>query len=147
MNPVRHLNVVGASLSLLLAAAPLTAHHAATMFDSSRLITIKGTIKTFEWTNPHVWIWVSVPGANGEMKSWGIETANLSMARRMGMSKDTFKPGEKVTMVINPMKDGREGGRFRRATFEDGHVIDMSPPSEQAAAAAAAAPPPPPPEK
>lgn len=131
--------LAGAGLSLTLAAAPLAAHHAATMFDSSKLITIKGTIKTFEWTNPHVWIWVSVPGANGEMKSWGIETANLSMARRMGMNKDSFKPGEKVTMVINPMKDGREGGRFRRATFEDGHVLDMSPPGEQAAAAAAAA--------
>lgn len=117
--------LAGAMLLLVFSA---DAHHAASNFDQSKTITIQGTIKTFEWTNPHVWIWVLVPDANGEQKLWGIESANLSMARRMGMDKYTFKPGDKVTMIINPMRDGREGGSFRRATFADGHVFDMGQP-------------------
>lgn len=119
--PILVLSVIGATA--------VSAHHAVTAVDQSRTITIEGTIKTYEWTNPHVWIWVLVPDKNGgEAKVWGIESANLSMARRMGMNKDSFKPGDKVTMVINPMRDGREGGTFRKATFADGHVVDMGMP-------------------
>ena len=128
------MNIRAFMIAVTLAGAvPVTAHHAATFFDNSKTITIRGTIKKYEWTNPHVWIWVSVADARGEVKVWGIETANLSMAKRMGMNKNSFKAGDKVTMLINPMKDGREGGRFRRATFEDGHVVNMAPPNEDAA--------------
>ncbi|MGC3981445.1 MAG: DUF6152 family protein [Steroidobacteraceae bacterium] len=113
----------------MIGAASVSAHHAVTAVDQSRTITIEGTIKTYQWTNPHVWIWVLVPDKNGgEAKVWGIESANLSMARRMGMNKDSFKAGDKVVMVINPMRDGREGGTFRKATFPDGHTVDMGMP-------------------
>ncbi|MFT3905395.1 MAG: DUF6152 family protein [Steroidobacteraceae bacterium] len=125
-------------------ATPLAlAHHSAAMFDHSSTVTIQGTIKTYEWTNPHVWIWVLVEDRNGgEPKLWGIETANLSMARRYGFTKDTFKAGDKVTMVINPLRDGRDGGNFRKATFEDGHVVEMTsgPPPADASEPLAAAP-------
>lgn len=109
------------------AAMPLQAHHAATMFDGSKTVIIKGTIKTYEWTNPHVWIWIDVPEANGQIQTWGIETANLAMARRLGMTRDSFKPGDQVTMSVNPMKDGSIGGRLRQAVFEDGHSVVMTP--------------------
>lgn len=131
-------NLFRYSTALALGAtcvASVTAHHAVTAVDQSRTIVIEGTIKTYEWTNPHVWIWVLVPDkSGGEPKIWGIESANLSMARRMGMSKDSFKPGDKVTMTINPMRDGREGGTFRKAVFPDGHAVDMGMPGGAPAA-------------
>lgn len=116
------------AIAAMLLTTLALAHHAATMFDGSRTITIAGTVKTFEWTNPHVWLWVNVTDDKGVVTPWGIETANLSMARRLGMDRDSFKPGDQVTLTVNPLKDGREGGRFRKAVFADGRVIDFSPP-------------------
>lgn len=130
MNTKSRNNVSSLALGITaLVMSNASAHHAATAVDQTKTITIEGTIKTYEWTNPHVWIWVLVADKNGgEAKVWGIESANLSMARRFGMSKDSFKAGDKVTMVINPLRDGREGGTFRKATFPDGHVVDMGMP-------------------
>ncbi|HTP38476.1 MAG TPA: DUF6152 family protein [Steroidobacteraceae bacterium] len=116
------------AVALLLFPALALAHHAATMFDGTRTVTLSGTVKTFEWTNPHVWLWVNVIDDKGVVTPWGIETANLSMARRLGMDRNSFKPGDRITLTFNPLKDGREGGRFRKAVFADGHVIDFSPP-------------------
>jgi hypothetical protein len=113
---------------LLSCAATAHAHHSTAGFNRTKTITIKGTVRAFEWTNPHVWIWIDVPGSDGKVRSWGIESANLSMAARMGMSRKTFKPGDKVTMQINPRKDGASSGSFRRATFEDGRVFEIAAP-------------------
>lgn len=135
----RLLQAAVAGALLCCAVLPAQAHHAATMFDGAKTVVIKGTIKTYEWTNPHVWIWVDVTDASGQVQTWGIETANLAMARRLGMTRDSFKPGDKVTMTVNPMKDGSIGGRFRQAVFEDGHSVVMAP-SETGA-------PPPPPQQ
>lgn len=128
------------ALTALGAAPSLRAHHSAAMFDHSRTITIQGTVRSYEWTNPHVWIWVDVPDAKGRVTSWGIESANLSMAARMGLNRRSFTAGDKVTMMINPRVDGKPSGSFRRATFADGHVVEMPSPPGSGAAAPAAAP-------
>jgi hypothetical protein len=127
--------------ALMLACTAAThAHHSAVAFDLSKTLTIKGTIRAFEWTNPHVWIWVDVPNSTGTVTSWGIESANLSMATRMGMNRKTFKPGDKVTMQINPRRDGMPSGSFRGVTFEDGRVFEIPAPASSSTGAAPANP-------
>ena len=88
-------------------------------------VTIVGTIKSVEWTNPHVWIWVSVPNAQGGMDDWGLESGGPSQMNRMGIRRSVFIPGEKITVDVYPMKDGRVGGQFSKATLANGQKIDM----------------------
>jgi hypothetical protein len=111
----------------LLLAAPtgIQAHHSFAMFDKSHTVTIVGTIKSIEWTNPHVWIWVSVPNAQGGMDDWGLESGGPSQMNRMGIRRAVFIPGEKITVDVYPMKDGRVGGQFSKATLASGQKIDM----------------------
>jgi hypothetical protein len=103
------------------------AHHSLGMFDMQKSATIDGTVSKFEWTNPHAWVWVTVNGANGKQEEWGMEMAALSMLRRNGYSKDSFKAGEKVKIELHPVKDGRIGGAFIRATFADGRTLGRAP--------------------
>jgi hypothetical protein len=116
------------ALALMTFAALLgtaNAHHAFTMFDQTRTETITGTIKTFEWVNPHAWIWVAVPNADGSVDVYGLETAGTGMLRRMGIVQSTFKPGDKVSMDLHPLKTGEKGGEWIRARMADGTVLDV----------------------
>jgi len=118
--------LLGATTTLLLTSpAMLQAHHSFAMFDKSHTVTIIGTIKSVEWTNPHVWIWVSVPNAQGGMDDWGLESGGPSQMNRMGIRRALFTPGEKITVDVYPMKDGRVGGQFSKATLANGQKIDM----------------------
>lgn len=112
-----------AALAALLLPLAAYAHHSFGWFDMSRTVTVSGTVKKFEWTNPHAWLWVTVTDAAGASQDWGAEFAALSMLRRQGYDKDTFKPGDKVTLQIHPLKDGQQGGSFVSGTFADGRTI------------------------
>jgi hypothetical protein len=94
------------------------------MFDASKTVSIQGTIKNFEWVNPHCWIWINVVNAAGATEVWGLETGGTSMLRRMGIPRTTFNPGDKVTMTLHPLKSGEHGGEWIRATLANGSVID-----------------------
>jgi hypothetical protein len=101
-------------------------HHSFAMFDATHERTLSGTIKEFQWTNPHTWVWLDVPKANGAAaEEWGIEGMSPNFLGRRGWSKDTLKPGEKVTIVIHPLKGGSKGGSFLKVTLPDGSVMDM----------------------
>jgi hypothetical protein len=105
---------------MLLVGRPLAAHHSFAMFDSTNKATITGTVTRFEWTNPHVFIEVDVPGANGEIKHWSVELGSPSILLRSGWKYSDVKPGEKVTAIVNPLRDGRPGGMLYRLTLADG---------------------------
>ena len=92
-------------------------------FDLSRTVTLRGTVQTFEWTNPHVWVWVSVPGAGGDVVVWGVESGPPVILHRSGFSRYSFRAGDRLTMIIHPLKSGQHGGQFMIATFADGHVL------------------------
>jgi hypothetical protein len=103
-----------ATLAMLAMPLPFaSAHHSFALFDRSKTTTITGTIRTFEYVNPHAWIWVNVANDQGSVDVYGLETAGTSMLRRMGIPRDTFKPGDKVTMVMHPLKSGEKGGEWR----------------------------------
>jgi hypothetical protein len=120
-------SITALAVALLLLAQPdlVRAHHSFAMFDKSHTVTIVGTIKSIEWTNPHVWIWVSVPNAQGGMDDWGLESGGPSQMNRMGVRRALFIPGEKITVDVYPMKDGRVGGQFSKGTLANGQKIDM----------------------
>jgi hypothetical protein len=102
-----------------LAAAAL-GHHSFTMFDTTRTITITGTIKEFQWTNPHTWTWIEVPNAEGVVEEWGIEGMSPNYLGRRGWTKNTLKPGDKVSITVYPLKEGQKGGTFLRVKLADG---------------------------
>jgi Family of unknown function (DUF6152) len=94
----------------LLATGAADAHHSTAMFDMHKNVTLDGTIKRFDWTNPHTWIVFVVPNAQGGMDEYGIEGMSPNYLVRNGWSKHTLSPGDKVQLTIHPLRDGRRGG-------------------------------------
>jgi hypothetical protein len=101
---------LGFAAAALLAAGACEAHHSTAMFDMHKDVTLNGTIKRFDWTNPHTWIVFVVPNAQGGMDEYGIEGMSPNYLVRNGWSKRTLSPGDKVELTIHPLKDGRRGG-------------------------------------
>jgi hypothetical protein len=115
---------VGAVTAIVLGlVAPSLAHHSMNMFDDEHPITLEGTIVEFQWTNPHTWIQLDVLNEQAESVEWSIEAGSPNNLARRGWSRTTFQPGDKVVIVINPMKNGSPGGSFVSATLEDGRVL------------------------
>lgn len=116
----KFLGLVGAALML---AGPALAHHSFAMFDYSKEITVVGEVKEFRWRNPHIHILINVPDGRGGMVEWDIEGGTPNTQRRNGWSANTLKPGDKISVVIRPLKNGDNGGNLIRATRGDGTPI------------------------
>jgi hypothetical protein len=114
------------TLIFLLAAAsvatPIQAHHSFATFDVSKQVTLVGTVKDFQWTNPHTWIYLTVLN-NNNVESWEIEGGPVVGLKRQGWSKDSIKVGDKVTVLIHPKRDGSHGGSFIQVTLPDGKTL------------------------
>ena len=99
-----------------------SAHHSSAMFDNTRVKDLSGTVKEFQWKNPHVWLQLNVQ--NGDVKEeWSIEGGSPNTLSRQGWRPTTFTPGAAVSIKVNPMKDGSPGGLFVGAKFDDGKTI------------------------
>jgi hypothetical protein len=105
---------------LVLVAAPVFAHHSAVMFDDQKEITVKGTVKEFQYTNPHSWLLVDVKNPDGTVTTWGFEAEGPSTLTRAGIRKSDFAPGTEITITGHPMKDGRPAAAWMKATRGDG---------------------------
>jgi hypothetical protein len=112
------------ALALLLAVAA-SAHHSFSMFNQTTTVTLTGTIKEFQWTNPHSFTWVEVKKEDGTVETWGLEGMSPNYLGRRGWSKHTLKPGDPITVTINPLKDGQKGGMFLRCKLADGKEMFM----------------------
>ena len=113
--------------AVLLRAMPAFAHHSFTMFDMTQKITLIGTVTSFEWTNPHAYIEIDVPDDKGVVKHWSIELGSPSILLQSGWKFKALKPGDKPTLVINPLKNGNAGGFLSQATLPDGRVLGNGP--------------------
>ncbi len=123
---MRKVLVAAAALTILAAgASPALAHHSFAMFDRSKQIDISGTVKDFQYTNPHSWVIVAVPGANGQSTEWGFESEGPSTLLRNGVKHSSILPGEKVTAHAFPMRDGRPAGSLISITKADGSVVNF----------------------
>jgi hypothetical protein len=129
---------VAGSVALIL-SLPVAAHHSTAMFDFSKSVEIKGTIKQFQWTNPHTWTKVDVEGGGSAVVEYGLEGMSPNYLSRNGWSKRSLKTGDKVILQVYPLKDGRPGGFMVSVKLADGTVLYNLPRREDAAATAAAA--------
>ena len=107
-----------------LLAAPAFAHHSAVMFDDQKEVTVSGTVKEFQYTNPHSWLLVDVANDDGSVTTWGFEAEGPSTLTRAGIRKSDFAPGTKITITGNPMRDGRPAAAWIKATRGDGKEFD-----------------------
>lgn len=112
---------------LLAAAAALPgaalAHHSFAMFDMHADVAIAGTVKSFQWSSPHSWIEIIVHRPSGGDLEWSVEMGAPSMLYRNGWRQDSVKPGDKVTVIVHPLRDGRPGGSLVSATLADGSKL------------------------
>ena len=120
-----------------LLALPLSAHHSFVMFDTNSQVTVKGTVTSFEWTNPHAYIEVDATAADGKAKHWSVELGSPSILIQGGWKHSTLKKGMNVSLVINPLKNGDPGGLLVQAVLEDGTTLGNGPGRGPAAPAAA----------
>lgn len=101
----------GMSLGLsAIGAGPVAAHHSFSMFDSSKTVTLEGSVRAFQWTNPHVWVQLLVKDAAGKEVEWSIEGSGSTALSRKGWTRQTMKPGDRAVIAIHPLKDGSDGG-------------------------------------
>jgi hypothetical protein len=110
---------------LVVTAGPAAAHHGFGVFDRNARKTITGTVKQFEWTNPHTWVWLDVPNDKGGVDTWGFEGMSPNFLGRRGWTRNTLKPGDKITVTFLPLKDGSKGGSMMSAKRPNGEVLTM----------------------
>ena len=111
------------AVAALVAASPTFAHHSASMFDDTKVSEVTGTVKELQWTNPHIWLQVTVD-EKGKKTEWSFEGGSPNSLSRQGWRATTFKPGDVVAVRFNPMKDGTAAGGFIGAKFAaDGKTI------------------------
>jgi hypothetical protein len=108
------------------------AHHSGAMFDNTRTVTLQGTVKAFQWTNPHSFIQLMVAGPSGT-KEWSIEMGSPGQLYRNGWRPSSIRAGEQLTVVINPLRDGTDGGVYVSATAADGQAVGAPRPAAGAA--------------
>ncbi|MFO1503151.1 MAG: DUF6152 family protein [Steroidobacteraceae bacterium] len=135
---IRAALVAAAATTSLTLALPAAAHHSTAMFDFSKTVEVKGTIKEFQWTNPHTWTKVDVQGGGTATVEYGLEGMSPNYLSRNGWSKRTLKTGDKVTLQVHPLKDGRPGGFMVSVKLADGTMLYNLPHRDDPAAAAAA---------
>lgn len=112
--------LVSVLMGAALGASPLMAHHSATMFDQTKTVTLQGVVKEWQLTNPHSWLLVEVKGKDGKTVVWGFEAEGPSTLQRAGIKPSDLKVGTKLTIVGNPMRDGKPAAIWISATREDG---------------------------
>ena len=110
-------------VGLIASIQPVMAHHSGAGFDADKVSEITGTVKEFQFKNPHTWIQVIVEDAKGQKTEWSLEWGSPNMLGRQGYRPSTFPAGAKVTMKMHPMKDGSPAGEFIAAKFADGKVV------------------------
>jgi hypothetical protein len=115
------------SASLILAALPARAHHSFAMFDTTKRLTLAGTVTAFEWTNPHAYIELDVTDEKGTVKHWSIELGSPSILMQGGWKFKDLKYGDKVTAIVNPLKNGESGALLSTITMPDGRVLGNGP--------------------
>ena len=108
---------------LLLIGATAPAHHSAAMFDKEKVVEVTATVREFQWTNPHVWIQITVTDEDGEDEEWSIEGLGPNSLFRNGWRPTSFTPGQVIVIRFNPMRDGTHAGGFIGAKYADGHTL------------------------
>ncbi len=121
------LKLLGISgIAIILTVAPAFAHHAQAIYDFTKISTYQVTVKEFEWINPHSWLNVMIVEKDGKAYEYALELGSLVQIRAGGWAPDSVKPGDKITVVVAPMKDGSRSGAIRTAVLADGTRVSSN---------------------
>ena len=116
------------AMAVVIVALQAQAHHSFAMFDHEKTITVTGTLKEFEYTNPHCWLHVAVADpATGRTVDWAFEMGSVGQVAADGWKADTVKVGDKISVEAHPMKDGSRGGQYQAAKLGDGRSFKQGP--------------------
>lgn len=118
-------------IAVLLAASSAVAHHSNAAFDGDKVVVLKGTVTQWKWSNPHVWIHLSVDDDKGSKVEWAIEGRTPGQLLRSGWSRSSLKPGDVITIDFSPAKDGSRTGLLTRVRLADGSVLGQAPAAAQ----------------
>jgi Family of unknown function (DUF6152) len=111
------------ALSFLLISVPLLAHHGASEYDMTKVVSFQATVTDFQFVNPHTLINFTVKGDAGKAAEWQGELPSPNLLVRRGWNRTILKPGDQVTLIGNPAKNGEKGMQVKRLVFPDGHEL------------------------
>jgi hypothetical protein len=118
---IRAICLAGAAAAL--SAIPALAHHSFAMFDQSMTVEVHGTVKELLWTNPHSWLQIMAADENGEMVEWSIEMSAPGALMRDGWTRESVAPGDTVTVMAHPIRNGTSGGQFVSIILANGQQL------------------------
>jgi hypothetical protein len=113
-----------AAVGACLLGAPALAHHSFAMFDATTTLEFQGTVKEFQWTNPHSWLQLNVENEAGEVIEWSLEMGSPGGLARAGWRPRTVVPGDAVTVTLHPLKDGSPGGQLLTVLLPNGTLME-----------------------
>ena len=125
---MKHASATRSSIALVIVALgatlctapPASAHHSFAMYEPTKTLTFKGTVKNFQWTNPHVVLSILVqPDDGSAAQDWALETTSPGVLTRAGWTRLSVKPGDKVSVTLSPLRDGSHGGGLNSVTLLD----------------------------
>ena len=122
MNSLNWSVVVAGAVALGI-VSPVAAHHSHAMFDHTKQSSVSGTVTSFDYRNPHVGLYLDVDNAGKKVNYW-VEISNVQNMIRRGIGHGTFKPDDKVTVTLHPLKDGRPGGNYIKVVAADGKTYE-----------------------
>ena len=103
------------------------AHHSPAAFDRTKQVTLTGIVTSFKWSNPHSWIEMDVANASGGVEKWAVEMTSPTYLVRAGWKSTSVKPGDKITVTVNPVRSGEPTGIFLNAVLPDGRTLTERP--------------------
>jgi len=132
--------VLLAAAAVIMMAAPLIAHHGAASFDTSKELTLKGTVTEWIWANPHCFLKFDAKDDTGTVRNWVVEAQNPTDMTVRGWRRTSFKVGDQVTVTLQPVKNGAPVGRIRKVVLANGETLGTTNPAPAAAPAQPAPP-------
>ena len=108
---------------LLVLSCPLVAHHGSASFDTEKELTLKGTVTEWLWANPHCFLKIDAKDDTGTVRNWNLELGNPTDMTPRGFGRRTFKVGDEVTVVLQPVKSGASVGRIRSVILPNGQKL------------------------
>jgi hypothetical protein len=118
---------VAVQCGVVFAAAPALSHHSTAMYDKNNLREVAGTVKSVQWSNPHITVdFVADAKDDPGQRTWRVEASSPGVMTRAGWSKRSLNPGDKVVVQVAPLRNGQPGGEMRRVTMADGRQLTWS---------------------
>jgi len=107
--------------AVLIFVPQVAAHHSFAAYEPQKQIKFSGVVKEFSWGNPHVYISMeAADSSNGEKRTWLIECANPGILNRVGWKFNMIKPGDRVTVIVAPLRNGDPAALLKQITLSDG---------------------------